>query len=367
MPRDSCPCGCSSMSEVMIPHSRPTVCPDDIRAVAEVMESGRLVQGEQVRAFEEEMSAFIGGGEAAAVSSGTAALHLALVSLGVGEGDEVIIPGYVCSALLQAVRHARATPVIADIDPETFNISPQDAGKRLTRKTRAIIVPHMFGLSADLSGIISLGVPVIEDCAQSLGSRYQGAYTGSAGLLSVFSFYATKMIATGEGGMVLSSRADLIGKIRDLRAYDGKAEDRLRYNYKMTDLQAALGRSQLRKLRQFIRRRGEIAGEYNRGLADTGVQLPVTPPGMEHVYYRYVVLMDRSESFMQKTKAMGVDCRRPVFKPLHEYLNLPGFAVTRGVWERAVSIPVYPSLSDRDVQFVIDRVRASLEGGGRRV
>lgn len=355
------------MSEVMIPHSRPTVCPDDIRAVAEVMESGRLVQGEQVRAFEEEMSAFIGGGEAAAVSSGTAALHLALVSLGVGEGDEVIIPGYVCSALLQAVRHARATPVIADIDPETFNISPQDAGKRLTRKTRAIIVPHMFGLSADLSGIISLGVPVIEDCAQSLGSRYQGAYTGSAGLLSVFSFYATKMIATGEGGMVLSSRADLIGKIRDLRAYDGKAEDRLRYNYKMTDLQAALGRSQLRKLRQFIRRRGEIAGEYNRGLADTGVQLPVTPPGMEHVYYRYVVLMDRSESFMQKTKAMGVDCRRPVFKPLHEYLNLPGFAVTRGVWERAVSIPVYPSLSDRDVQFVIDRVRASLEGGGRRV
>ena len=367
MPRDSCPCGCSSMSEVMIPHSRPTIDGEDSRAVLKVLESGRLVQGEQVRAFEQEMSDFIGGGEAAAVSSGTAALHLALVSLGVGEGDEVIIPGYVCSALLQAVRHARATPVIADIDPETFNISPQDAGKRLTRKTRAIIVPHMFGLSADLSGIISLGVPVIEDCAQSLGSRYQGAYTGSAGLLSVFSFYATKMIATGEGGMVLSSRADLIGKIRDLRAYDGKAEDRLRYNYKMTDLQAALGRSQLRKLRQFIRRRGEIAGEYNRGLADTGVQLPVTPPGMEHVYYRYVVLMDRSESFMQKTKAMGVDCRRPVFKPLHEYLNLPGFAVTRGVWERAVSIPVYPSLSDRDVQFVIDRVRASLEGGGRRV
>jgi perosamine synthetase len=355
------------MSKAMIPHSRPTVDQEDIRAVARVLESGRLVQGEQVRAFEEEVSALIGAGHAAAVSSGTAALHLALLSLGVGEGDEVIIPGYVCTALLHAIRHVRATPVIADIDADTFNISPRDVKKRLTGRTRAVIVPHMFGLPSDLSEIISLGVPVIEDCAQSIGSRYHGACAGSVGELSVFSFYATKMIATGEGGMVLSDRADLIGKIWDLRDYDEKENDRVRYNYKMTDLQAALGRSQLGKLQKFVQKRREIAGQYSRSLAATGVQVPVTPPGRDHIYYRYVILLDHAKAFMERMRAAGVDCRRPVFKPLHEYLGLPGLAVTCQVRDRAVSIPIYPSLTDEDVQNIITKIKDATRTGGSRV
>ena len=355
------------MSEKMIPHSRPTLDQEDMQAVLTVLTSGRLVQGAQVQAFEEEVSSYLGVKGAAAVSSGTAALHLSLVALGVGEGDEVILPSYVCTALLNAVRYVRATPVIADIEGDTFNVGVSDVKKRLTKRTKAVIVPHMFGLPADLSEMATLGVPIIEDCAQSIGSRYRGARTGSFGVLSVFSFYTTKMIASGEGGMVLSHQADLIERIKDLRGYDEKQDYRVRYNYKMTDLQAALGRSQLRRLDLFIGRRQKIAAEFNRTLPEAGVQIPVTPPGREHIYYRYVILLDRSEDFMRRMRERGVDCRKPVFKPLHEYLSLPGYDVTRRTWERAVSIPLYPVMTDQDVADVIAAVKASQSGDGSHV
>jgi perosamine synthetase len=347
------------MSEKMIPHSRPTFDQEDMQAVLTVLKSGQLVQGVQVQAFEEEVSSYLGVKGAAAVSSGTAALHLALVALGVGERDEVIIPSYVCTALLNAIHYVRATPVIADIEGDTFNISVSDVKRRLTKRTKAVIVPHMFGLPADLSEMASLGVPLIEDCAQSIGSRYRDARTGGLGILSVFSFYATKMIASGEGGMILSNQADLIERIKDLRGYDEKEDYQVRYNYRMTDLQAALGRSQLRRLDLFIRRRQEIAKQFNRTLSQAGVQIPVTTPGREHVYYRYVILLDRSEDFMRRMRDRGIDCRKPVFKPLHEYLSLPGYAVTRHIWQRAASIPLYPALTEHDVADIIGKIRIS--------
>ena len=355
------------MSEKMISHSRPTLDQEDMQAVLTVLTSGQLVQGVQVQAFEEEVSSYLGVKGAAAVSSGTAALHLALVALGVGERDEVIIPSYVCTALLNAIHYVRATPVIADIEGETFNISVSDVKRRLTKRTKVVIVPHMFGLPADLSEMASLGVPLIEDCAQSIGSRYRGTCIGGFGILSVFSFYTTKMIASGEGGMILSNQADLIEKIKDLRGYDEKEAYRVRYNYKMTDLQAALGRSQLRRLDLFIRRRQEIAQQFNQTLPESGVQIPVTPPGREHVYYRYVILLDRSEDFMRRMRERGVDCRKPVFKPLHEYLTLSGYAVTRQIWGKAVSIPIYPALTDQDVAGVIEEIKSSQSRDGSHV
>jgi perosamine synthetase len=199
---------------MMIPHSRPTIDQEEIAVVTDVLESGQLVQGEQVLHFEQSLAALIGVKGAAAVSSGTAALHLALLALQVGEGDEVAIPSFVCPALLNAIRYVRAVPVLADIDPETFNIGVVDLKRRLTRKTKAIICPHMFGLPADIREIVALGVPVIEDCAQSLGSRYGEAPAGSFGALSVFSFYATKVICTGEGGMVTANDRRLSERLR---------------------------------------------------------------------------------------------------------------------------------------------------------
>jgi perosamine synthetase len=175
------------------------------------------------------------------------------------------------------------------------------------------------------------------------------------------------MIASGEGGMILSNQSDLIERIKDLRGYDEKEVYRVRYNYKMTDLQAALGRSQLRRLDLFIRRRQEIAKQFNQTLHESGVQIPVTPPGREHVYYRYVILLDRAEDFMRRMRERGIDCRKPVFKPLHEYLSLPGYAVTRQILEKAVSIPIYPALTDQDVACVIEEIKASQSKDGSHV
>ena len=215
----------------MIPHSRPTLDQSDFDGVLQVIKSGHLVQGEQTAGFEKDLSSLIGVKGGVAVSSGTAALHLSLISLGVGKGDEVILPGFVCTAPLNAIHYVGASPVIAEIDRLTFNIDVNDLKRRITKKTKAIIVPHMFGLPADVEDIASLGIPVIEDCAHSLGSRYGDHYTGGIGALSIFSFYATKVIATGEGGMVLSNNEGLLEGIKDLRDYDNRESYAVRYNY----------------------------------------------------------------------------------------------------------------------------------------
>ena len=345
----------------MIFHSRPTLDQNDFDSVLDVLKSGHIVQGKYVAGFEEALSSFVGVRNGVAVSSGTAALHLSLLALRVGEGDEVIVPSYVCSALLNAVLYVNAVPVVADIDRFTFNIDVADLKKRVTGRTKAIIVPHMFGLPADIDEILSLGIPVIEDCAQSVGSRYNGGYTGGFGVLSIFSFYATKMLATGEGGMILSDDDRLAGIARDLRDYDEKDSYSVRYNYKMTDMQAALGISQLKKLPSFIRRRKEIADLYNKSLGEISFPVPAAPEGREHIYYRYVLLLDDSSEFIEKMLRIGIECRRPVFKTLHEYLGLSGYPVTGEVMDRAVSIPVYPLLGDGEAHkiaaSIVDRLK----------
>ncbi len=303
--------------------------------------------------FEKALASLIGVGGAVAVSSGTAALHLALLALEIGEGDEVVIPSFVCPALLNAIRYVRATPVLADINRETFNIDVRDLRRRLTGKTKAVIVPHMFGLPADIEEIVALGIPVIEDCAQSLGSRYRGAPTGSFGVLSVFSFYATKVICTGEGGMIAANDQQLIDKIRDLRDYDEKEDGRLRYNYKLTDLQAAMGLVQLRKLPALIGRRRAIARQYDEFLREYGLSLPVCPSDREPIYYRYVIRTERLEELLDAGQAAGIAYRRPVFKPLHHYLGLAGYPQTEKAFHTAASIPIYPSLGDADVRTIL--------------
>jgi len=343
----------------MIPHSRPTLDQTDYENVLHVLKSGNLVQGEQVNRLENTLSALIGVSGGVAVSSGTAALHLALLSLGIQKGDEVILPSFVCSAPLNAIRYTGAEPVIADVDRHTFNIDVHDLKRRITPKTKAVIVPHMFGLPADVDDIKSFGIPVIEDCAQSLGSSYKGAYTGSIGDLSIFSFYATKMIATGEGGMVLSNNESLTEIIRDFRDYDEKEHYNVRYNYKMTDIQAALGISQLNKLSFFIEKRKNIADIYDHEYQNCGFETPIVPSEGDHIYYRYVLLLDQADQFIDKMTQEGVACRKPVFKPLHRYLSLSGYDTTDRLWERAVSIPIYPSLTDNEISKIIEAVKSS--------
>lgn len=345
----------------MIPHSKPFIDEEDAREVQRVLFSGHLAQAEQVARFENRMASFVGVKGAVAANTGTASLHLALLALEVGPGDEVIVPSYVCPAVANSVLYTGATPVVADIDPATFNLSPGDAKRRLSERTRAIIVPHLFGLPADMDALGALGVPIVEDLAMSLGSRWRGNRTGGLGALAVCSFYATKMMATGEGGMVLGSDEGLLSRVRDLRAMDDREDFRVRYNYKMTDLQAALGLSQLRKLTAFLARRREIAGAYNDVLDRLGIPAPCVPADCEPAWYRYVLLADRdAEPFIQDMNRRGVDCRRPVFKPVHRSFRLPGYEATDDIWRRAVSVPLYPALTGAEVDTVVKALKSVL-------
>jgi dTDP-4-amino-4,6-dideoxygalactose transaminase len=343
----------------MIPHSRPSLDQNDYDAVLQVLKSGHIVQGEWVDRLEQTMAVRTGVRGGAAVSSGTAALHLALLSLGIQKGDEVILPSFVCSAPFHAVSYTGAAPVIADIDRLTFNIDPRDLPARINPKTKAIIVPHMFGMTADMDEICAFGIPVIEDCAHSLGGRYKGSSNGSFGDISIFSFYATKMIASGEGGLILSNSESILECIRDLRDYDEKETLKVRYNYKMTDLEAALGFSQLKKLSSFIEARKIITARYSHEFQTIPIRLPFVLSDRDHVYYRFVILCDGAEDFIERMKKAGVSCRKPVFKPLHRYLGLPGYENTEWVWERAVSIPLYPSLTEDEISGIIDAVKSS--------
>jgi len=346
------------MPDEIIPHSRPSISDSDIQAVVSVLKSGQLSQGPKVQEFEKELASFIGKKKAVAVSSGSAALHLALMALDVKESDEVIIPSFVCSAVLNAVNYTGATPVLVDIDPLTFNMSVEAAKRAITKKTKAIIVPHMFGCPAEIDKLSEAGIPVIEDCAQSIGANFKGQRAGSFGLLSVFSFYATKVIAAAEGGMVLSDSEDLISRIKDLREYDNKDDYILRYNYKMTDIQAALGGSQISFLDKFIERRREIAARYFQELKNCDFTLPVWKEGKDHIYYRFVIkAKDSSSEYIEKFRQKNVMCERPVYIPLHICLNLSGFPHTLEAWHKTISIPLYPSLREEEIERIVAAVK----------
>jgi dTDP-4-amino-4,6-dideoxygalactose transaminase len=324
------------------------VSDEDAAAVARVVRGGQLAQGPEVAAFEQEVAARVGAPAGAAVSSGTAALELALRALDVGPGAEVIVPTYACDALHHAVTRCGAHPVLADADPGTLTLSALEAKRRLGARTRAIIVPHAFGLAIDLGPFEALGVPVVEDCAQALGARVGGRAAGSLGRLAVCSFYATKLMTTGEGGMVLGP-PELIARVRDLRDYDERVDLVPRVNAKLTDIQAALGRSQLRRLDGFIARRRAIAAEYRRRLAGVGCRLPVDA-GASHVYHRFVVGVDAPlPAVVEAMEALGVVARRPVFRPLHHALGLAGFPEADRLWGTSLSLPCYPALTDAEV------------------
>ncbi|MBI4577912.1 MAG: DegT/DnrJ/EryC1/StrS family aminotransferase [Planctomycetes bacterium] len=338
----------------MISHSRPTLGPAEEEAVLGVLRRGYLSRGGEVAAFEEELARRVGAAQAVAVSSGHAALHLALLALGVGASDEVVIPTYNCAALLHAVRYVGATPVLVDVEADTYNVTVDAVRQALGPRTRAVIVPHMFGLPADVEGVRGLGVPVVEDCAMTLGTEAGGRRVGSLGDLAVFSFYATKLLTTGQGGAVAGSDRSLMGQVEDLVRYDNRDQYRVAYNYPLTDLGAALGRVQLSRLDGFIQRRRELAARYRRHLEDVALRLPGDDPS--HVYFRFVVNIKRPiETVVRDLVACGVEAKAPVWRPLHLYegLDRRQFPNTSYFHRCVLSLPIYPSLTDRECDAVV--------------
>jgi perosamine synthetase len=345
----------------IIPHSRPAIDEEDVRATAEVLRSGQIAQGPWVERFERDMASFMGVRGGVAVSSGTAALELALRALNVGAGDEVIMPSYVCQAPWLATQRVGAQARLVDIDLDTFNIDPLAACQAVTKKTRAIIVPHLFGLPADLTALEQIGIPLIEDCAQTLGVAEQGRPVGTVGRLTVCSFYATKLLCAGEGGMVLSNVKGDLERVRSLREYDGAPTlDPSSCNVKMTDLQAALGLSQLGRFSAFHERRQILAAAYRAALSSKAAVFPTAPPGRTHGYYRYVVRLphlrtdpDGLMGLIGTLEQQRIHCRKPVFRPLHRYLDQSGFPNSDEADRTALSIPLYPNLTDDEVRQIL--------------
>ena len=344
-----------------IPHSMPTLGSEEAKGLREVLASGRIATGEEVTEFEQAMASYLGLKGAVATASGTAALHLCLLAAGVKEGDEVICPSFTCSALLNAVYYCGATPTIVDVEEESMNISLAATCKALTKRTAAIIIPHMFGYPVEtMDDFLALGPPIIEDCAQSLGATSRGRMTGTWGEAAIFSFYATKVITTGQGGMVASRNKKLLERVRDLRQYDKKEDYKVRYNFCMTDLQARMGCIQLGKLPSFFKAREERAQWYDQYLQGLkGLMVP----HKGGIYYRYVVRIKggKLEQVMGKLHREGIEARRPVFRPLHRYLGLAGFEATERVFGEALSLPLYPRLKAADVRHIALCLKKAVE------
>ena len=345
---------------ISIPHSRPAIGREEKAAALRVLDSGYLAQGPRVEEFEHRFARSVKRNYGIAVSSGTAALALALKALGIGAGKDVLVPSYTCAALLHALDFSGAHPTVADISPEDMNLSVDSALKRKTRKTAAMIVPHLFGRASDMKALAALGLPILEDGTQSLGALGFGKPVGSFGEVSIFSFYATKMITTGEGGMIVTNSSKIAARLRDMRDYDKKPDYRFRMNFKMTDLAAALGLEQLKKLKGFVSERRKIAAEFDGALQGTSLKTPANSKARPCVYFRYVLRAGNSAAAIRTLQRQGIDAKSPVYKPMHRYLKLSAsdFPETERALREAVSIPLYPGLSQTGIRQITQALRA---------
>lgn len=331
------------MSDYTITHSAPTLGAEEREAAARVLESGKIAQGAEVEAFEKECAEFAGRRHGVAVSSGTAALHLALGALGVDAGSRVVLPSYACAALTTAVALQGAKSYLCDVGSD-YGL----ALGTLPEHYDVCIAVHMFGATAQLPE----DVRVIEDIAQSFGGA-----TGCASEVSITSFYATKLMTTGEGGMLLTDEEGIAEYARDHRDYDNRNDFVSRNNYKMTDIQGAIGRAQLKNLPGFIKKRLEIAEKYDEGLEELPLEVMARTG---HVYFRYVVAGDDRDALQTHLAGHGIEAKRPVHMPAHLLANANepfegcgNYFGSQQAHERVLSLPIYPNLDDEAISSVL--------------
>ncbi|HEX7171823.1 MAG TPA: DegT/DnrJ/EryC1/StrS family aminotransferase [Candidatus Limnocylindria bacterium] len=351
----------------MIPIARPQMGEEEKEGVWEAMAAGSLAQGPRVRAFEEAFATFIGAGHAVATSSGTTALHLALLGYGIGEGDEVITVPFTFIASANSILYTGARPVFVDIHDETFTMDTHLIEDAITPRTRAIMPVSLYGLPAPMTAISEIaarhGLAVIEDAAQAHGAAIGERKSGTWGA-GAFSFYPTKNMTTGEGGMLTTDDAELAERVRLLREHGMKVRyhhDVVGYNFRMTDLAAAIGLAQLPKLPAYNQRRRAIAARYDAELR--GVLTPPVPPGVTHVYHQYTIRVRERDAFAERLKEQGVGCA--IYYPIPVHRQKPfvalgygseSYPVTDRLTAEVLSIPVHPSLTDDEVATVIGAV-----------
>ncbi len=353
----------------MIPIARPQMGEEEKELVWSAMSSGGLAQGVRVHELEERFAAFVGVPHAIATSSGTTALHLALLAAGVGPGDEVVTVPFTFIASATSILFTGARPVFVDVDPATFNIDVSQIEAAITPRTRAILPVSLYGQPADLPAIAEIadrhGLTIVEDAAQSHGAAIGGRMSGSWGA-GCFSFYPTKNMTTGEGGMVTTADAELADRARLLREHGSRVRyhhEIVGYNFRMTDIHASIGLAQLTKLPANNARRREIAARYDRELR--GVVTPAVLPGVTHVYHQYTLRVNRRDELVEALRERGIGTG--VYYPIPVHRQRPfvelgygeqRFPVAERLCEEVVSIPVHPSLSDDEVGQVITTVNA---------
>ena len=377
------------MSNEFLPFHQPEIGPEEIRSVVETLESGWLTSGSKVKIFEEDFSRFIGCQHSVAVNSCTAALHLALEAVGVEEGDEVIVPTMTFTATAEVVVYFKAKPVLVDCRPNTFNIDPDLIERAITAKTKAIIPVHFGGQSCDMEAILQIArkhkLYVIEDAAHALPAKYHGKTIGTIGDITCFSFYATKTITTGEGGMATTQNPEWAARMR-MMSLHGISHDawkrytkegswyyevvRPGFKYNLTDISAAIGIEQLKKCDAFGAARRRIAATYDQRFSDLSeITTPVCESDVQHAWHLYVIQLDlerlkiNRNQFIEILKEQGIGTSVH-FIPLHlhpYYRDKFGFEPKQlpqasAVFDRIVSLPIYPKMSELDVEKVVKAV-----------
>jgi len=337
-------------------------------AFARVMTSGRFVLGPEGEAFEKEIAAYTGAKHAVGVNSGTDALHLALVAVGIGPGDEVILPSFTFFATGEAVSYTGATPVFADVEPGTFNLDPKSLP--LTKNTRAIIVVHLFGQCADLEAIGKVctekKLVLIEDCAQSLGADYKGVKAGAWGDFGCFSFYPTKnLAAAGDAGLVTAKQEKHDQILRMLRHHGSRQtylHERVGWNSRLDELQAALLRVKLRRLDELNAARRKVAAHYKQKLAGAKLALPLEHGRGTHVYHQFTVQSEKRDAIREALAREGIASSIFYPTPLHRqpaYAAKISLPVSESVAGRVLSLPIHPYLESAAVERICDAVIAA--------
>ncbi|MEE9489721.1 MAG: DegT/DnrJ/EryC1/StrS family aminotransferase [Thermoplasmata archaeon] len=365
--------------EVLIPIARPFLSDEEVEAVTEVLRSGILARGPKVKEFEERFAECIGRKHAIATSSGTSALHISNLLMGVSENSEVIIPPITFFATASTVLFCGGRPVFADVDPETYTLDPKSVKRRVTSRTRAILPVDLYGQTADYDAIQRIAdkndLKIVEDACQAHGAAFNGKMAGSFGDISSFSFYATKNITTGEGGIVLTDDDQIAERARLLREHGEETHYNhvlLGYNYRMMEISAAIGIVQLRKMDEIVRRRQENARMLTEELENVkGLETPITGKGRVHSFYQYIIRVNKEspvsrEKLMEHLQKKGVGSRPSYPIPLYEQPVLKNLRIAGQCPEaerllpQLLELPVHPHVVADDIQLIGKSIRECL-------
>ena len=365
-----------------VPVNEPVITDEAKALVKEAMDTGWVSSaGPSIEQFEREFAAFIGVKHAITVTNGTAALHLALASLNIGPGDEVIVPAFTMIASVFAIQYTGATPIFIDSEPDTFNMDVSQLEAKITKKTKAILPVHIYGHSVDMDPLLDIArrhnIPVVEDAAEAHGGTYKGRMCGSMGTISCFSFYGNKIVTTGEGGMVVTNDDALAKRarlLRDLAHAEGRRfwHEEVGYNYRMTNLQAALGLGQLRHVHGFVEKKLWMANAYQKGLSGIeGIRLPITKDYAKNVYWMYGVLVEPDcpltrDQLRAALQEKGIDTRdfflSAAAMPACTQFAKPGekFPVADDLGARGFYLPSGLALTEEQVAYVCTTLESIL-------